>query len=116
MTAVLQTTAHMETRAFWWNLAWAPWEAACCSLYFCFSLKLPLLLTLSPLNQTPAHSITALRGKQGLSPIHRGRMGSTGMSEPDSLINVDEDETLPVPSQFVFSKLLIGSSPLHTLY
>lgn len=47
MTAVFQTTAHMETRALRWNLAWALWEAACCSLHFCFSLILTLLLMLS---------------------------------------------------------------------
>lgn len=49
MTAVLQTSAHMETRA--------------------------LLLMLCPLNQTPVHSVIVLRGKQGFPPIHRGKLG-----------------------------------------
>lgn len=78
MTAALQTTAHMETRALPRNFAWAPWEAACCSRRFGFSLILPLLLTLSPLNQTPVHSIIVLRGKQGFPPNPQGEDGGEG--------------------------------------
>lgn len=78
MTVALQTTAHMETRALRRNSAWAPWEAACCSCRFGFSLILPLLLTLSPLNQTPVHSIIVLRGEARFPPNPQGKDGGEG--------------------------------------
>lgn len=104
MTAALQTTAHMETRALRRNLAWAPWEAACCSRRFGFSLILPLLLTLSPLNQTPVHSIIVLRGKQGFpQPTGEGWGEGTGMRQSMSRMQ-DFFFSKPLSFTYVFLK------------